>query len=143
MNLLWNWLVSLTVDVCFKEQMIQFSSKKNICAISTARFHNSFCMHNIFKTFMLRVWYNFNVDIDECSTLPASCSQECNNMIGSFVCYCTDGYYLGDDMGTCNGKAFNLCMYVCTIRIYKLTKGDSWCELCVAKKSKNAWNMHK
>ena len=44
------------------------------------------------------------VDIDECSALPAPCSQECNNTIGSFVCYCTDSYYLDDDMRTCNGK---------------------------------------
>ena len=73
---------------------------------------------------MLWAWYNFNADIDECSALPAPCSQECNNTIGSFVCYCTDGYYLDDDMRTCNGKAFIVCMYVLLEYVH------SWCELC-------------
>ena len=53
-------------------------------------------------------------------------SQECNNTIGSFVCYCTDGYYLDDDMRTCNDKtrvnilsmllALGISVCVCTIR---------------------------
>ena len=46
----------------------------------------------------------FTSDIDECVKKTDNCSQNCNNTIGSYQCYCNDGYTLdSDDLHTCNG----------------------------------------
>jgi len=52
---------------------------------------------------------DFVVDIDECQT-PGSCSQLCENRIGSFECSCHSGYRLdrGDNI-TCLALG---CYYV-------------------------------
>lgn len=42
------------------------------------------------------------VDINECSEM-APCSQGCENMNGSYKCYCLQGYRLGTG-NTCLGK---------------------------------------
>ena len=46
----------------------------------------------------------FASDVDECSENTDNCSQGCNNTIGSYLCYCEDGYTLDTDLHTCNGK---------------------------------------
>ena len=44
------------------------------------------------------------VDVNECMEDTDNCSQNCNNTIGSYECYCNDGYTLDyDDLHTCNG----------------------------------------
>lgn len=44
------------------------------------------------------------VDIDECA-LPDSCSQFCQNTVGSFVCSCEeDFYHLRSDRATCKAR---------------------------------------
>ena len=43
------------------------------------------------------------VDIDECQENTDNCSQGCNNTIGSYLCYCEDGYSLDTDLHMCNG----------------------------------------
>ena len=41
-----------------------------------------------------------------------NCSQNCINTIGSYQCYCDDGYTLdSDDLHTCNGTYY-IHMYV-------------------------------
>lgn len=52
-----------------------------------------------------------NSDVDECAHQPAPCSQQCNNTDGSFICSCSDGYYLSDDMVTCYGESNVNCCY--------------------------------
>ena len=42
-------------------------------------------------------------DISECNKENGNCSQGCNNTIGSYQCYCEDGYTLDSDEHTCNG----------------------------------------
>ena len=43
------------------------------------------------------------LDINECSEDSDNCSQFCNNTIGSYQCYCEDGYTLDSDEHSCNG----------------------------------------
>ena len=43
-------------------------------------------------------------DVDECSTVLGICSQECNNTIGSYICFCEEGYILEPDGYNCTGK---------------------------------------
>lgn len=43
------------------------------------------------------------VDIDECTTGEAGCSQICKNTLGSFECSCDNGYELSYDSKTCDG----------------------------------------
>ena len=38
-----------------------------------------------------------SIDINECDQESDSCQQHCNNTIGSYVCYCDDGYQLDED----------------------------------------------
>ena len=57
-----------------------------------------------------------NTDINECFENIAMCSIGCNNTLGSFYCYCNEGYMLDSDDRTCVGKYcnkmmfFNLCL---------------------------------
>lgn len=45
------------------------------------------------------------VDIDECSSNDTNdCNQLCDNTIGSYNCYCNDGYELALDYVTCVGR---------------------------------------
>ena len=44
------------------------------------------------------------LDIDECETKNGGCTQTCNNTIGSYRCFCWDGYELANDSHTCDGK---------------------------------------
>ena len=44
------------------------------------------------------------VDEDECLTNNGGCDQNCTNTIGSFMCNCTSGYLLNEDMLQCNGQ---------------------------------------
>ena len=44
------------------------------------------------------------LDIDECTASNASCQHICANTVGSFVCSCRRGYYLGSDKTSCYGK---------------------------------------
>ena len=36
------------------------------------------------------------------------CSDGCNNTLGSFYCYCDEGYMLDSDDTTCEGKYCNI-----------------------------------
>jgi len=42
-------------------------------------------------------------DINECNG-DHECDQGCNNTVGSYSCSCDDGYLLGTDGRTCEGK---------------------------------------
>ena len=42
-------------------------------------------------------------DVDECDTGTHDCVHNCNNVIGSFVCFCKDGYKLEEDGINCKG----------------------------------------
>ena len=43
-------------------------------------------------------------DVNECTEDSDNCAQNCKNTIGSYQCYCSDGYALdSDDLHTCNG----------------------------------------
>ena len=41
--------------------------------------------------------------MDECSLGTDGCNQNCVNTDGSYLCYCTSGYYLMSDQKTCAG----------------------------------------
>lgn len=45
----------------------------------------------------------FFSDVNECD-MGAPCSQRCYNTYGTFLCRCDQGYELGPDGFTCNGK---------------------------------------
>ncbi|XP_078664975.1 uncharacterized protein LOC144907614 [Branchiostoma floridae x Branchiostoma belcheri] len=58
------------------------------------------------------------VDINECDSANGGCSQDCNNTIGSFQCFCSTGYMLDvdgfacDDINECgaaNGDCGQFC----------------------------------
>lgn len=49
--------------------------------------------------------YFVSSDNDECQENTSGCSQECNNTVGGYECYCKDGYRLTNDSHTCDGKA--------------------------------------
>lgn len=56
-------------------------------------------------------------DIDECSiTEPCDRSAECVNTVGSFTCYCPDGYVgdgysCGSKFCSCKNSFINNCVY--------------------------------
>ena len=50
------------------------------------------------------VTHLYVIDIDECTSGTARCSQVCNNTEGSYICSCDPGYQLNADGLQCNGK---------------------------------------
>ena len=48
-------------------------------------------------------------DINECTKGTDECSNGCTNTIGSYKCYCPNGYELDADLTTCVGK---LCIII-------------------------------
>ena len=68
----------------------------------------------------------FLADINECDAGNGGCNQTCNNEMGTFSCSCKDGFLLGDDAFTCNGR--RLYLYTCTIIIEALLLDINECE---------------
>ena len=59
-----------------------------------------------------------HADIDECVTGDEGCEQTCTNTDGSFECSCEEGYTLGPDEMSCEGKLHML--HVVTMLAYHL-----------------------
>ena len=53
--------------------------------------------------FMLLI-VHMQLDVNECLTGNGGCTHNCNNTVGSYQCYCEDGYKLNSDDHTCDGK---------------------------------------
>lgn len=52
---------------------------------------------------MVNVHFFHSLDVNECE-MGAPCQQRCYNTYGSFLCRCEQGYELGPDGISCNGK---------------------------------------
>ena len=50
-------------------------------------------MHFEICLYYVIMYIVFDVDIDECERNLASCAQGCDNLVGSFSCYCDSGFY--------------------------------------------------
>ena len=46
---------------------------------------------------------SITVDIDECTADTDGCAHNCSNNVGSFTCFCNDGYRLNEDGKACDG----------------------------------------
>ena len=111
------------------------------------------CLGNI-VTNIINVITHY-IDINECLTNNGGCEQLCNNTYGSFICYCSSGYNLGQgifcsgiflywyhckiiiDINECqndNGKCDQICVneigsYHCDCRTgYKLDNNGLNCQ---------------
>ena len=61
------------------------------------------------RRIILLLWYNFHAaDILECSDGTHSCTQICNNTVGSYHCQCFEGYQLNEDGFNCTGEPLSL-----------------------------------
>ena len=49
------------------------------------------CLHN-------------DIDVDECEEGLHPCTQDCVNILGSFMCACSEGFALDQDGITCKGN---------------------------------------
>lgn len=47
------------------------------------------------------------LDIDECENGHQICSYGCRNLIGSYECYCEEGFELSSNKRNCDGKFSN------------------------------------
>ena len=52
---------------------------------------------------MIAAYGFISIDINECDEENGSCAHICNNRIGSYQCFCEDGYELDSDQHSCNG----------------------------------------
>ena len=57
----------------------------------------------VITTFILNIAV-FISDIDECQRGNGGCEQDCQNMIGSYKCYCRQGFQLSKDGRRCEGN---------------------------------------
>ena len=63
------------------------------------------CLFNIF----------FLIDEDECAKNNGGCQQSCNNTIGSYMCFCNDGFVLHENLHDCKGNfiCVSILCYFC------------------------------
>ena len=48
--------------------------------------------------------FTFSKDINECLVANGGCMQECTNLVGSYNCSCSSGFYLDEvDLHNCTG----------------------------------------
>lgn len=48
-------------------------------------------------------WVSITIDVDECFYDYDNCEHHCNNLDGSFQCYCEEGCELKNDSFSCQG----------------------------------------
>lgn len=58
----------------------------------------------IVSNFIIYSFVIFLLDIDECVVNENRCSYKCNNMEGSYICFCVDGFRLDVDNVICIGS---------------------------------------
>ena len=49
------------------------------------------------------------IDIDECQISNGNCEQMCVNTIGSYMCNCSEGFMLNEDLFNCSGMISFCC----------------------------------
>lgn len=50
-----------------------------------------------------------SADLDECSEGNGGCQQTCVNMMGSYECFCREGFFLSDNQHTCIQRPEGQC----------------------------------
>lgn len=53
-----------------------------------------------------------SADLDECSEGNGGCQQTCVNMMGSYECFCREGFFLSDNQHTCIQRPEGQCSAV-------------------------------
>ena len=48
--------------------------------------------------------YTARLDENECETSNGSCQHQCENINGSYVCHCNEGFFLDGNGKSCSGK---------------------------------------
>ena len=62
----------------------------------------------------------FNADINECRINNGGCSHNCTNTIGSFDCFCREGFHPDStNQSSCIGKTY-ICTYI-LVKTYYMT----------------------
>ena len=56
---------------------------------------------------------SYILDINECLDDNAGCQHVCDNIPGSYLCSCNDGFMLDADQHKCSGMQIIICMYIC------------------------------
>ena len=51
-------------------------------------------------------------DINECQSNNGNCDQMCVNTIGSYMCNCSEGYLLSEDLTTCDGNSDTIMLQI-------------------------------
>ena len=87
-------------------------------------------------------------DIDECSSLPAVCTNgRCINMAGGFRCECHSGYRPSADHHRCIGQClylsrFDIAVYVCGL-ITSAAPEKNWIKLCPQRAQTSPRPLHQ
>ena len=55
-------------------------------------------------------------DINECDTNNGGCDHNCTNSVGSYMCSCTEGFFLDGNMHSCLGKEGS---WFCLVTVHK------------------------
>ena len=75
-----------------------------MCAIHTLATWELVTISKIFLPMIINAHTHvFIIDIDECNEDNGGCEQICNNTVGSYECFCRDGYELDSNGINCTG----------------------------------------
>ena len=60
------------------------------------------------------IYFFFLTDVDECVNGFHTCNHNCNNTIGSYECFCDDGFMLDQTDTNCIGMQMSLynCIFI-------------------------------
>ena len=92
---------------------LQTTKHAMVGGILTCRSWNYWLNHLVLTKYITKRITNelFCLDINECLHGTNSCTQLCNNTLGSYTCYCNTGFKLATDHRTCSGK-WNIVSYI-------------------------------
>ncbi len=90
--------VIIVVSACYQAYVHVLMDGLEMIVVQVYIYANSIVMS-------FSMLYLYISDINECNTLNGGCDGTCHNSLGSFSCTCGNGYTLGSDGKTCNGRA--------------------------------------
>ena len=66
-----------------------------------------FVLKYTYSSFLIiEIRFCLPIDVNECSRNGHGCEQNCINTLGSYQCYCNEGFLLTTDNMTCTGKLY-------------------------------------
>ena len=108
----------------------RYSNWVLICCCVLSFYSFNVCFLNLDFVWQIDIFENlFFSDIDECD--ESVCAQNCINTLGSYTCYCSDGYIMNQtDKNNCIGNFYQLLSTFHHVRTFSKLWKCVQCSFC-------------